>query len=203
MPPSYSDNAIHSINDSIKVKQAILEHNMIESILKISDIIAKALQRGNKLLICGNGGSAADAQHLAAELLIRLRPTINRQSLPAITLVQDTSTITACANDYGYECIFERLLQSLGRPGDILLGISTSGNSENVNRALQSAKLQDIIPTGFLGSDGGKAKQLCQEAFIVPSHNTARIQESHIMAGHILMETIEDILITEDYLKLK
>ena len=155
------------------------------------------------MLICGNGGSAADAQHLAAELLIRLRPTVNRQSLPAISLVQDTSTITACANDYGYECIFERLLESLGKPGDVLLGISTSGNSENVNRALQSAKLQDIVPTGFLGSGGGGAKHLCQEAFIVPSQNTARIQESHIMAGHILMETIEDILIAESFLKVK
>ena len=157
----------------------------------------------NKIMLCGNGGSAADAQHLAAEMLVRLRPMNNREGIPAIALTQDTSTITACGNDFGYEKIFERMVTSLGRKGDCLIGITTSGNSENVILAMQSAKEMGIKVFGFLGSGGGKALEYCDEAFIVPSNNTGRIQEAHITAGHALMEYIEDSLLESDYIHLQ
>jgi len=194
-------NAVEAMQDSIRIKQKIIEQGLFNNLITMAEIIAEAIINGNKLLICGNGGSAADAQHLAAELLIRLRPNKNRKSLPAISLAQDTSTITACANDYGYEVLFERLLQSLGSPGDVLLGITTSGNSENVLRALKYAQNCNIRSFGFLGC-GGEAIKYCDEAFVVPSEATARIQESHIMAGHIMMESIEDILMSKGYIEI-
>ena len=154
-------------------------------------------------MLCGNGGSAADAQHLAAEMLIRLRPDNNREGVPAIALAQDTSTITACGNDFGYEVLYERMVQSLGKKGDVLIGISTSGNSENILLSMERAKKLGIIVFGFLGSGGGNAAMLCDHAFIVPSHNTGRIQEAHITAGHALMECIEDLLIENKFLTLE
>ena len=153
-------------------------------------------------MLCGNGGSAADAQHLAAEMLIRLRPNYNRQGVPAIALAQDVSTITACGNDFGFDRLFERVLESLGNSGDVLIAITTSGNSMNVIKAMQLAREMNIIVFGFLGAGGGKALELCDEAFLVPSSDTGRIQESHITAGHALMEYIEDQLLQDGFLKL-
>jgi len=153
--------------------------------------------------LCGNGGSAADAQHLAAEMLIRLRPNNNRAGIPAISLAQDTSTITACGNDFGYKKLYERMVQSLGQEGDVLIAITTSGNSENIILAMKQARKMGIKVFGFLGSGGGKALELCDEAFIVPSDNTGRIQEAHITAGHALMEYIEDRLIESNYVHLQ
>jgi D-sedoheptulose 7-phosphate isomerase len=169
----------------------------------MASIIAKSIQNGNKLLICGNGGSAADAQHLAAELLVRLKPKNNREGIPAIALAMDTSTITACGNDFGYEVLFERMVETLGVKGDVLLGITTSGNSDNVNRALTAARKNGIVCLGFLGSGGGSSPELCDEFFLVPSDDTARIQESHITAGHVLMELVENILIESKFITLR
>lgn len=179
---------------SIETKKKCIAMGM-DSLARMGVSVAEAIKAGNKLMICGNGGSAADAQHLAAELLVRLRPTYNRVGLPAIALAQDTSTITACGNDFGYEVLYQRMLQALGRDGDVLLAITTSGNSENVLLAMREARRMGVSVFGFLGKDGGDALALCDEAFVVPSENTARIQEAHITAGHGLMEFIEDKLI--------
>ena len=154
-------------------------------------------------MLCGNGGSAADAQHLAAEMLVRLRPKNNREGIPAIALAQDTSTITACGNDFGYDQLYERLVTSLGKEDDCLIGITTSGNSENVVKAMKAARNMKIKVFGFLGAGRGKALQYCDEAFIVPSDSTGRIQEVHITAGHALMEYIEDKLIESGHIHLE
>lgn len=189
--------------ESINVKKKIIESDQIDHLKHIGDSAIKSIINGGKLMICGNGGSAADAQHLVAELLVRLRPTYNREGVPAITLAQDVSTITACGNDYGFEYIFERVLESLGKPGDTLLGITTSGNSKNIINAVNLAKKMDITVCAFLGAGGGPTLDLCDNAFLVPSDITGRIQEAHITAGHILMEYIEDGLLEKDYLHLK
>jgi len=181
--------------ESILVKREIIDSNAFKSIENMSAYSIAAIQKGKKIILCGNGGSAADAQHLAAEMLIRLRSNYNRDGIAAIALAQDTSTITACGNDLGYEALYERVLQSLGNKGDVLIAITTSGNSENVILAMKQAKKMGIKVFGFLGSGGGRALEYCDEAFIVPSNNTGRIQESHITAGHALMEYIEDGLI--------
>ncbi len=188
--------------ESIKTKQTCIEGGF-QSISNMGDSIVQSIQNGNKLMLCGNGGSAADAQHLAAEMLIRLRSKNNREGIPAIALAQDTSTITACGNDFGYNELYKRMVKTLGREGDCMIGITTSGNSENIILAMQTAKEMGIKVFGFLGSGGGKALELCDEAFIVPSSNTGRIQEAHITAGHALMECIEDILIESNYIHLE
>lgn len=185
--------------DSIAVKQQCLEQRL-DSIVKMGDQLVEAIKKGNKMMLCGNGGSAADAQHLAAEMLVRLRPKNNREGIPAIALSQDTSTITACGNDFGYEFLFERMVSTLGKKGDCLIGITTSGNSKNVLKAMQVSQQMGIKVFGFLGATGGKALQYCDEAFLVPSDNTGRIQEAHITAGHALMEYIEDRLFELDFI---
>ncbi len=190
-----NDKIKNSFEESIKVKQKILKEDLLGSISIMGRNISNAMKRGNKLLICGNGGSAADAQHLAAELLIRLKPDHNRQGLPAIAIAMDTSTLTACSNDFGFEKIFERSVQSLGNSGDILLVISTSGKSKNIILAMQEARRKNLKVYGFLGSKGGDAIKLCDQYFLVPDNNTAHIQEAHITAGHALMENIEDNLL--------
>jgi D-sedoheptulose 7-phosphate isomerase len=188
--------------ESIAVKTAIINSGIIDSLLLMGSMSVDAIKQGGKIIFCGNGGSAADAQHLAAELVIRLRPNNNREGIPAITLAQDVSTITACANDFGYEHLFERTIRSLGNKGDVLIGISTSGESENVLLAMQAAKEMGITVFGFLGTGGGRALELCDEAFVVPSDTTGRVQESHITGGHALCEYIEDSLIQDGYLHL-
>jgi len=187
--------------DSIVVKQKCIEEGF-ESIRDMGDLAVSSIKNGNKIMLCGNGGSASDAQHLAAEMLVRLRPNNNREGVAAITLAQDTSTITACGNDFGYDVLYERVLRSLGRSGDCLIGITTSGNSKNVMLAMMAAKELNINVFGFLGCGGGEALKYCDKAFIVPSNDTGRVQESHITAGHALMEYIEDRLIESGYLNL-
>jgi D-sedoheptulose 7-phosphate isomerase len=187
---------------SIKTKQDCIKQGF-KSLYQMGDFIIQLIQNGNKIMLCGNGGSAADAQHLAAEMLVRLRPMNNREGMAAITLAQDTSTITACANDFGYEKLYERTLTSLGKEGDCLIGITTSGNSENIILAMKAAKKMNINVFGFLGYKGGEALKYCDEAFIVPSDDTGRIQEAHITAGHALMEYIEDKLLESGYLNLQ
>ena len=189
-------------NQSIETKQACIGRGF-QQLYKMSEYITQSIQNGGKIMLCGNGGSAADAQHLAAEMLVRLRPMNNREGVAAMTLAQDTSTITACGNDFGYEILYERVLRSLGKKGDCLIGITTSGNSKNVILAMKAAQEMGIKVFGFLGCKGGEALKYCDEVFIVPSDDTGRIQEAHITAGHALMEYIEDRLIESNYLHLQ
>jgi len=189
--------------ESINVKTQVLDSGIVKNLVSMGVLSVKAIQEGNKLMLCGNGGCAADAQHLAAEMLVRLRPNNNRKGVPAIALAQDTSTITACGNDFGYDKLFERLVKTLGREGDVLIVITTSGNSKNIIAAMRAAKKLGIFVFGFLGSKGGEALKYCDEAFVVPSNNTGRIQESHITAGHALMELIEDELLDSVFLNLE
>ena len=186
--------------ESISVKKKIIEERAYEVLIEAGDVVANSISEGHKLLICGNGGSAADAQHLAAEFLVRLTSDVNRESIPAISLAQDTSTLTACLNDYGPDEIFKRVLSGLAQEGDILLAISTSGNSPNIIEALKLAKSKGIYAIGFLGGDGGNALEYCNKAFIVPSNVTGRIQESHITAGHAMLQYIEDKLLKAGWL---
>ena len=189
--------------DSINTKNKVLTSNIIENLIEMGDESVKAIIKGRKIMLCGNGGSAADAQHLAAEMLIRLRPNNNREGIPAIALSQDISTLTACGNDFGYDNLYKRLVQTLGKEGDVLIVITTSGNSENIIRAAKAASDMGIVVFGFLGSGGGKVLNYCTKSFIVPSDNTGRIQESHITAGHGLMEFIEDKLLESGYISLQ
>ena len=179
---------------SISVKNECIKQGF-EGLSNMAEHITKSLMSSGKLLLCGNGGSAADAQHLAAELLVRLRPHINRQPISAMSLAQDVSTITACANDYSFDDLFARNLMALGRSGDCLLGISTSGKSKNIINAMKTARDLDIKVFGFLGKGGGDCLPLCDHSFLVPSEDTAAIQEAHITAGHALMEVIENNII--------
>ena len=188
--------------DSIETKKSCLIQGF-QPLINMGEMATKIIQNGGKIMLCGNGGSAADAQHLAAEMLVRLRPMNNREGVAAMTLAQDTSTITACGNDFGYEILYERVLRSLGKKGDCLIGITTSGNSKNVILAMKAAQEMGIKVFGFLGCKGGEALKYCDEAFIVPSEDTGRIQEAHITAGHALMEYIEDRLIESNYLHLQ
>ena len=198
-----NNNIKQLFQESINVKRKILKSNELDVLKDMGDELTVSITNGNKIMLCGNGGSAADAQHLAAEMLVRLRPNNNREGVPAIALAQDTSTITACGNDFGYEMLYERVLRSLGKKGDCLIGITTSGNSKNVILAMKAAQEMGIKVFGFLGCKGGEALKYCDEAFIVPSEDTGRIQEAHITAGHALMEYIEDRLIESNYLHLQ
>ena len=189
-----------AFQESISVKEQIIGNKSYEVLLEAGDIISNSISNGGKLLLCGNGGSAADAQHLAAEFLIRLTSDVNRESIPALSLAQDTSTLTACINDYGSDEVFKRVFSALSSEGDILLVITTSGNSKNVIETLKLAKERGIYSLGFLGNGGGKALIYCDSAFIVPSNVTARIQESHITAGHALLQYVEDLLLEKGWL---
>lgn len=189
---SYS-KILNAIKENTKLKNNIKENFKVVEVIK--NQIFRTLSNNGKIFLCGNGGSAADAQHLAAELMVRLRHKINRNPYPVISLALDISTLTACSNDYGYNKIFSRPLAALGAKNDILIVISTSGNSQNIIEVLKLAKEKEIISIGFLGNKGGKAKDLCNLKYIVPSNNVARIQETHIFLGHLIFELVEDQLI--------
>lgn len=161
-----------------------------DDVLQASKLVVEALNHGNKLLICGNGGSAADAQHIAAELTGRYKR--ERRGLPGIALTTDTSALTAIGNDYGYERVFDRQVESLANEGDILIGISTSGNSINIINAFKVAKEMGCQCIGFSGRDGGKMNEVCDINIVVPSDNTPRIQEMHILIGHTICQAIDD-----------
>ena len=180
---------------SQNVKTHLMLRDLLPEIDRAVKIIHKKIKLGGKLLFCGNGGSAADAQHLAAEYLIRLRPKVNRRPLPALSLAQDTSTLTACGNDYDFSNIFLRPFQALASKNDILIGITTSGNSLNVLKVLKYARSKKISTIGFLGGAGGKCKNFCDIKLMVPSDNTARIQECHIFLAHFILQSAEDLLI--------
>ena len=177
---------------SIDLKRQVSERDA-GTIVQMAGVVADAILRGGKVLLCGNGGSAADAQHLAAELLIRLRPLIDRSPIPALSLATDVSSLTACANDYGFEVYYERMTQALGAAGDILIAITTSGRSPNVVRALQAARQKRMITIGLLGGGAEPALSHCDWAVVVPSTETGRVQEVHISIGHALMELVEEM----------
>ena len=174
--------------ESIRVKSVVM-NTISDDISKAAQLIIDSLSAGNKILICGNGGSAADAQHFAAEMIGRFK--VERKAIPAISLTTNTSIITAWGNDYSFDTIFERQIEALGKSGDVLFGISTSGNSKNVLLAMKKAKELGLRTIGLLGADGGKIKEYSDIALIVPSNDTPRIQESHITIIHILCELIE------------
>ena len=181
------------INENIDTHKELTK--ISKDILVAINEIKKSIKKGGKILFCGNGGSAADAQHLAAEFIVRLRPHIDRSPLPAITLAQDTSTLTACGNDYSFDDIFLRPFKALAKKNDILVCISTSGNSKNILKVLREAKNLKIYSICLLGKGGGKAKKLANKSLIVPSNNTARIQECHIFLGHFILENVENYVI--------
>ena len=163
--------------------EVIRDLNVCETdIQSSSDVILSTLKAGNKLLICGNGGSAADSQHMATEFVVRYETT--RKGLPAIALTTDTSVLTAQPNDYNFASVFSRQVETLGQAGDCLIAISTSGNSENILQAMHSAKVKNMKVIGLSGNDGGEMKQRADHCVVVPSHVTARIQESHIVVIH-------------------
>ena len=188
------NNLEKNINESFLAKRSLLNSEI--KIKKAISVIFQKLQKGGKIMLCGNGGSAADAQHLAAEFIVRLRPHVNRKPIAAMTLAQDISTITACGNDYDFNVQFSRSLEALGKKNDILIAISTSGNSSNIIQVLKKAKRLGIYTIGFLGnSGGGGKKKKCNLPIIVQSKNTARIQESHIFLGHYIFENLENKLL--------
>jgi len=180
------------LRESIRVKEAFVRKNA-DRLVSLAERISKAFMNGGKLMLCGNGGSAADAQHIAAEFVNRFQE--ERAPLPALALSTDTSIITSIANDYGYEQVFSKQIKALGRKGDILLAISTSGSSANIISAIHAAKERQIYTVGFTGRDGGKMLALVDLSLLVESRSTPRIQEAHILAGHIVCELVENILI--------
>jgi D-sedoheptulose 7-phosphate isomerase len=184
-----NDSLTESSETKLKIKD-----QLSEEILRAVDILVSAYKDGNKLLLCGNGGSAADCQHIATELMIRLSHHIKRPALPAIALTTDTSNLTAGGNDIGFENVFARNVEGLGIIGDVLLAISTSGNSPNVIKAVDKAHSKGMKVIGFLGGTGGELKTLVDLPIIVPSSNTQRIQEGHITIAHIICELVEDKL---------
>ena len=188
------------LSASLAVQQRVLERQTHE-IAAIAEAVATTLQAGGTILLCGNGGSAADAQHLAAEFVVRLHPRFNRKSLPAIALAADAPLLTAAANDLGFEHVFERLVEALGHPGDLLVGLSTSGRSENVVRALAAARAAGLRTVGFLGGDGGGALAHCDLALCIESDDPGRVQEAHIVAGHAVVECAEALLVDAGMLR--
>lgn len=174
-----------------------LAETMADMASEVAWMCVRALTNGGKLMFCGNGGSASDSQHLATELIVRFRSAVNRTPYAALALTVDPTVLTAAGNDFGFETIFERPLRGIGRSGDVLFALTTSGRSPNVVRALQAARELGITTVGLLGSTGLPASTLCDYPMIVPSHETARIQECHIAIGHALIEMIEDRLIAD------
>lgn len=178
------------IKNSIEAKKKILENRDILSVIEgTTEEIIKAFKKDKKVLLCGNGGSAADAQHIAAEFSGKFY--LDREPLFAQALHTNTSFLTAVANDYSYDEVFARMVQAMGREGDILIGISTSGNSQNIIKAIEIANSCKMITVGLTGQEGGKMKDICKYLIAVPSTDTPRVQESHILIGHIICEIVE------------
>jgi D-sedoheptulose 7-phosphate isomerase len=179
------------IQASIEVKQQFLQNDeLINTLSKIVDITVHAFKKGNRVYFCGNGGSAADAQHLAAEFSGRFY--IDRKALPAEALHCNTSYLTAVANDYSYDAVYSRIIDGIGHAGDVLIGLSTSGNSGNIIKAFEVARAKKMITVGLTGVTGGKMKPVSDYLINIPSADTPRIQESHILAGHIICQLVEE-----------
>lgn len=179
--------------DSLEVQRQALEAS-VTPIAEMAHAVAHALEADRTIFLCGNGGSAAQAQHLAAELVVRLRPSVNRQALPAVVLGGDASTLTAAANDYGFDRVFARSIEALGRPEDVLIGLSTSGRSENVTLALSAARAKRLTTIGLLGGDGGASRAYCDLCLVVDATDPGRVQEVHTVVGHALVDAVEELL---------
>jgi D-sedoheptulose 7-phosphate isomerase len=188
-----NNHYLEEILESIEIKKKLIGLNK-EVFLSIKRIFS-TIKNGGKVFICGNGGSAADAQHLSAEFLVRLNPKINRRPFPLVSLAMDTSTLTACGNDFDFKYIFSRNLEALGSKKDLLIVISTSGNSKNIIEALKQSKKMKIFSIGFLGFKGGAAKKFSNLNIIVPHRKVARIQECHIFLGHFILNRVEKMLL--------
>lgn len=188
------------IKEHCRVIKSVKDHE--KKIDKIIFKISEKISLGGKILFCGNGGSAADAQHLAAELLIRLRPNKNRMPIPALSLATDTSTLTACGNDFSYDDIFLRTFSALHNKNDILFALSTSGMSKNIVKVLKEANKKEIYSVGLYGGKGGNAKKFTNDPIVIKTSNVALIQESHIFLGHYILERIEDLLLKKKYIKI-
>jgi D-sedoheptulose 7-phosphate isomerase len=182
------DQIIKTFKESTRVKDTFLNENL-GKLVNVIEAITSALKAGNKILLFGNGGSAADAQHLAAEFVNRF--IIERPPLPSIALTTDTSIITSIGNDYDFSEIFSKQIRAIGQPGDIAWGISTSGNSANVLKGLEMAKKMGLITVGFTGKDGGDIAKIVDFSIHVSSNSTARVQETHITAGHVICELVD------------
>ena len=186
---SYADEIESRLTESIRTKERV-KAELIPVMEQAVCLLIEALEKGNKIFFFGNGGSAADSQHLAAELVGKMFIE-GRRALPAIALTTDSSNLTALGNDFGFETVFARQIEALGKPGDVAIGITTSGQSPNVLAAVKTARQMGLKSIGFIGKDGGKLKGLVDIAIVVPSESTQRIQESHITIGQILCELIE------------
>jgi D-sedoheptulose 7-phosphate isomerase len=185
-----------SIKASIAAKQQLLSNQeLIATVARVSELLVKTLTNGNKVMLFGNGGSAADSQHIAAEFVGRF--AFNRPALPALALSVNTSCLTAIGNDYGFDQVFSRQIEALGRPGDTAIGISTSGNSRNVLLGLETAKKMGIYTVAFSGGGGGKIKGVADYCLCAPSNETPRVQECHILIGHIISELAEETIFHE------
>jgi D-sedoheptulose 7-phosphate isomerase len=193
--PSSLDSRQAFIQDQLSASARTMTRTFDTCLLDISkavDVIIGAYNRRNKVLLCGNGGSAGDAQHLATEMVIRMNPTIKRPGLPAIALTADSTLLTAGANDIGYDQVFARAVEALGEEGDVLIGLSTSGRSESVNNAMRLARTRKMTTIALGGRGGGPMKELADVAIIIPSDDTAHIQEGHIAVGHIIFTLVEN-----------
>ncbi len=182
-----------ALKESADLKLQVAEQ-LSEKILEVAKALSSTIEGGGKAMFCGNGGSAADSQHLAAELVVRLTSQSNRRALPAIALTTDSSILTACSNDFGYDNVFARQIEALGNKGDILFAISTSGNSPNMIRAVETAAKKDMVTVGMLGNGGGKLAAMTGHPLVIPSSDTQRIQEAPIAIGHIIISLVERIL---------
>jgi D-sedoheptulose 7-phosphate isomerase len=185
------------IQASIDVKEQILRNEaLLKVIIRVADVMTEALRKNHRLYFCGNGGSAADAQHLAAEFSGRFYR--DRRALPAEALHCNTSYLTAVANDYSFDVVYARMIEGIAQKGDVLVGLSTSGNSGNIVKAFEAAKAKGVITVGFTGSSGGKMKEHSDYLINVPSQDTPRIQESHILIGHIICQLVEETYFTNE-----
>lgn len=187
-PNAFAARLVAELEESIQVKKRVID-GQVHILTEILQVLLQALQADNKIILFGNGGSAADSQHIAAELVSKFRR--DRRALPAIALTTDTSILTSIANDYSFANVFARQIEAIGQKGDVAIGISTSGNSPNVLDGMVMAKEQGLVTIGFTGADGGKLKDSADICFQAPSQSTARIQEAHITAAHALCELIE------------
>lgn len=190
-PAAMRSHALACIEDHLSLAKAFPDRQA-DTLVGIAELMIDCARRDGTILWCGNGGSAADSQHLAAELIGRFKR--ERRAIRSVALTTDTSVLTSLGNDYSFADIFARQIEALARPGDVVVGISTSGNSENVLRALVKAQAAGATTVGLLGGDGGRIRMACAHALIVPSRDTARIQEMHIMAGHIVCDLLEQAL---------
>jgi D-sedoheptulose 7-phosphate isomerase len=195
-----SEELKKQIYDSMADREKMIragKNSYPDAIIQVAEVLRDCISQGGKIMLCGNGGSAADCQHFAAEMIVRLTARVERIPLPAMALTTDSSILTAAGNDYGFDLVFARQVQGLGRKGDALIAISTSGNSENVYKALEAAELKGIIRIGILGDKGGKCLEQCDHSIVVPGDSTMRIQEEHTFLLHTIAQITEKLLLEE------